>query len=140
MRNATICFLLLLCSVLAFGQEPQWTVVKHVVLLNQTQSVRFENLLTPTEPALYRLSFYFSGNGNGAGQSGYYSVSLNGTDISGMPLGAGGYVLCYQIGWNSTTTTAILKPQAHLSYTVFADNSSTNCTYNLAITIEQLVQ
>ena len=121
MRKATICFLLVLCSVIAFGQEePQWKVIKHLVLLNQNQFVRSENLLTPTEPALYRLSFYFSGNGKGTG---LYVGSLNGTDISGMPVNTGSDILCKQIGWNSTTTTAILKPQVPLSYTIFVNNA-----------------
>ena len=40
MREATIYFLMLLCSVLAFGQEePQWKVVKHVIFTQQMQRI-----------------------------------------------------------------------------------------------------
>ena len=58
MRNATICFLLVMCSVIAFGQdEPQWKVVKHITLMQQRQPMSQAGLLTPAEIALHRVTF-----------------------------------------------------------------------------------
>ena len=40
MQRATICLLVLFCSLTAFAQtKPQWTIVKTVAKTNQTASV-----------------------------------------------------------------------------------------------------
>jgi hypothetical protein len=140
MRQAILSFLLL-CSAIAFGQEPQWTVVQHVVLLNQNQNIPLTTLFTPTEPAVYRLTIYFSGVGTkGRGAFAYF---LNGVDISGQTIEEGDEVSCPGTGFQSPPPiTTILKPQVPFQYVVvnrdpFPPNS---CYYNLAITVEQLVQ
>ena len=83
MREATIYFLMLLCSVLAFGQEePQWKVVKHVIFTQQMQRIG-GTLLVPTEPGIYRLNLYFSESGGGKGLNSYHQAQLQGTDVTG---------------------------------------------------------
>lgn len=143
MRNATLCFLLLLCSVLAFGQEPQWTVVKHVVLMRQDLNIFQTTLLTPTEPALYRISLYLSGGvGSGPRTNAVWTATLAGTDITGArfeptPL----QILCNQASWLSAPSITIsLLPQVPLTYQVINGGGGLTCQYNLAITVEQLVQ
>jgi hypothetical protein len=139
MRTAMICFVVMLCTVVAFGQgQPQWTVIQHVNLSQQSQPIPLTTLLTPTEPGIYRLTVYFSG-GTGTGV-GYWTEFLTGTDITGAPLGANLNVLCREINWQWTPPMTIsLKPQVPLTYSVVSPNGAPTCRYNLAITVEQLL-
>ena len=82
--------MMVLCSVLAFGQgEPLWTVVKHVLLFNQNQAIPLTTLLTPTEPGIYRLNLYFQGGG-GTSKFGNFIERLFATDITGYSLNGSG--------------------------------------------------
>jgi hypothetical protein len=140
-RKVTIWFVMMLCSALAFGQEPQWMVVRHVVLFNQTEAIPPTTLLTPTEPGEYRLSLYFSGVGTtpGANQEGI--ADITGIDIAGAFLQTYVVIPCgFQPSYSSLPATTIsLKPEVPLTYDVrFANRSG--CLYNLVITVEQLVQ
>ena len=140
MRKAIFGFLLLLCSVLAFGQEPQWTVIKHVTLMQQNQPTS-GFLLTPTEPGIYRLTLYFSG-GDRKGSGGFEEM-VNGTDVTGRPLSQWTtYGLdCSELYWQPIPPVTIsLLPNAPLTYQVYSNSSSPSCTYTLAITVEQLMQ
>ena len=141
MRKATICFLMLLCSVLAFGQdEPQWKVVKHVIFTQQTQRIG-GTLLIPTEPGLYRLNLYFSESGGG-GPDSYYEAQLHATDVTGTSVDFAQLLYCSSAGaiW-MPPIMVYLKPQKPLTYNVSVSPSPTaSCQYNLAITVEQLVQ
>ena len=140
MRKAIPC-LLLLCSVIAFGQEPQWTVIKHVTVMQQTQSVAGA-LLTPTEPGIYRLNLYFSGSGGGKGDQSYFIAHIHAIDTTGVPVDGGQTLYCNAAAayWMPPIMVS-LKPQQALSYYVIASPISTaGCQYNLAITVEQLVQ
>jgi hypothetical protein len=150
MRKATICFLLLLCSVIAFGQQPQWTTVASVVLFSQNQNVPKTTIFTPTEPGVYRLNVYFSGGTHGAATNGAFEASVSGFDITGRPLsddnGWGGLgtlnVHCggfLQWGFLPQLTVS-LEPNVPLVYQVLSQSASLDCVYNLAITVEQLVQ
>ena len=71
MRKAMICFVVMLCSVIALGQgQPQWTVIQHVNLSQQIHPISPVTLLTPAEPGIYWLTVYFSGGtGSGTGRS-----------------------------------------------------------------------
>ncbi len=139
MRKTTICFLLVLCSVLAFGQdEPQWKVVKHITLMQQNQPVS-QALFTPTETAVYRVTFYFAAGGGNSSAS--WVGNLRGTDATGAFLGGGDIISCAHPNLFSISVMAVLKPDVPLTYEVdqFIASTST-CQYNLAITLEQLVQ
>lgn len=142
MGKATICLMVTMCSVIAFAQEePQWKVVQHVTLFQQSELIYWTTLLTPTEPGVYRLTVYFSGGGGGA--KGQFVASIHGFDITGIPLGLDGIaILCSGKTWYQTAPiTVSLKPQIPLMYEVLGSNNGTaGCQYNLAITVEQLMQ
>lgn len=147
MRKATLCFLLMLCSVIAFGQQPQWTTVASVALFSQNQNVPKTTIFTPTEPSVYRLNVYFSGGTHGAATNGAFEVSVSGFDITGLPLsdynGWGELgtlnVHCNALHWGFLPPiTVSLEPNVPLVYQVLSQISSLNCDYNLAITVEQL--
>jgi hypothetical protein len=55
-RKMTVCLLVFLCSLAAHGQPLQWSVVKSIVLLNQTASIPQTTLFTPTQAGVFRLS------------------------------------------------------------------------------------
>jgi hypothetical protein len=81
MRKATISMLLLMCSVVAFGQsEPQWRVVKHGFLTNQTVGIQTTTLFTPTKTDLYRMSIYISASGADTN----WQMALDWTDLAGI--------------------------------------------------------
>jgi hypothetical protein len=144
MRKATICFLMLLWSANAFAQEPQWTVVKHVVLFNQNQPILQTTLLTPTEANIYRLTVYLAGGGSRVSPDEAFLVDVRATDISGQPWDGVGLILpcnIQSVEW-LPPATVISKPNLPLTYEVHSRLSVplTDCTYSLAITVEQLVQ
>ena len=143
MRKAAICFLLISCATIAFGQQqPQWTTVASVVLFNQTQGISEAPLLTPTEPGIYRLNFYFSGRGTERGEQHFFTARMNYVDIEGDKFDYTGIVFCSESAVFSMPPTMIsLKPNVPLTYLLSLSNPSTaRCHYNLAITVEQLVQ
>ncbi len=141
MRYATIFFVMMLCSTIAFGQgQPQWTVIQHVELSQQGHSIPQTTILVPTEPGIYRISVYFS-VGGGTGSGAWLEV-LDGTDITGAPLeGYGTLELpCAAASWFSAPPfTVSLKPQEPLTYQVKASTGAAGCQYNLAIIVEQLL-
>ena len=142
MRKATLCFLLLLCSAAAFGQEPQWTVVKHVSLMHQDLNILLTTILIPTEPGLYRISFYLSGGvTDDARIDAVWTATLAGSDVTSAPLGPLRLqVPCNQASWVSAPSiTVSLKPQVPLTYQVIANGNPRGCQYNLGITVEQLL-
>ena len=142
MRKASSFLLLLLCSAVAFGQEPQWTVIKNVDVVQQEHNIFLTTLLTPTEPGLYRISFYLSGGVVSNPRSdAFWTATLAGTDITGArfepaPL----QIPCNQASWLSAPSITIaLKPQVPLTYQVIAGGGASTCQYNLAIIVEQLL-
>ena len=140
MRKTTACFLIMLCSAIAFGQQqPQWTVVQSVVLFSQSQAIPQTTLLTPTEPGLYRLTVYFSGGG-GASPQGAFDLVVVGTDISGVPSRTELGGPCAFSRFISLSPIVSLKPSVPLTFEVDNLGTSPGCVYNLAITVEQLVQ
>ena len=77
MHKARIFFLLLLYSATSVGQEPQWTVTKHVTLMQQDSDIFQTTLLTPGEPGFYRISIYLSGGDSvSAGSDGNWTMTL----------------------------------------------------------------
>ena len=144
MRKATLYFLLIICSILAFGQEPQWIVVKHVVLFDQKQPILKTTLLTPAEANFYRLTVYISGGGGRPSASEAFVVDVNGTDVSGQSWDLSPVLPCNILSVIGLPPyTLISKPNLPLTYEVYrrpASVLSSDCTYNLAITVEQLVQ
>lgn len=144
MRKVTVCFLLMLSSVWAFGQQqPQWKVVASVVMFNQSHADgKHITLLIPTEPSVYRLNVYNSG---GAGTNnndhwGFVTV-LSGVDITGQRLSFAQDIICGQpnVSWMPQAVVS-LKPDEPLTYYVEGGSPIPSCIYNLAITVEQLVQ
>lgn len=143
MRNATICLLLILCSMAAFGQnQPQWKVVNAVALTNQTAPIAQKTLFTPTAPGLYRLDAYLSAtNLPGQQNDPSWSFLLIYVDLmTGQGEGAGMIVQA-----NGVSTSYIgsyvfsIQPGTPVSYLVSAsDPPPANSEYSLAFTIEQL--
>lgn len=137
MRQATICFLMLLWSAIAFGQEPQWRVIKHVSLVEQNL-ITEGNILIPTQPlGVYRLTIYFSVEGTGQGG---FNADVTGLDISGQSFDK--YIegaVCPAGGFSSDAITVVLQPRQPLRYSI-SNNNPSNCNYSLIITVEQLVQ
>jgi hypothetical protein len=143
MRRATLCLLLILCSVIVFAQQPQWRTVASVALFNQTQAIPSTTLLTPSEPGIYRLNIYFSGGG-GTAKFGTFTERLAATDITGYKLGDSGNFTVF-CGMNRAwqwlpPVTISLKPNTPLNYEVDSYAVSPDCVYNVAITVEQLTQ
>jgi len=129
--------LLMLWAAIGFAQ--QWQVVESVELTGQTQPISPTILLTPSEPATYRLLFYFSGGG-GVVVNGYYDLSYAGQDISGAVFHNDLVAPCGKLEFTSTSLPVSLMPNQPLMYQVGAVGPSLGCTYNLTITVEQLVQ
>jgi len=140
MRTTIVFFAVLLCSLVVVGQQqPQWTVVQHVELMQQGQPIAPTTLLTPTESGVYRLTAYFSSVGGTA--AGGWTEFLNATDITGG-LVNGNLGLNCRSGhyWFSTPPiTAVLKANAPVTYQVSSTGAAT-CQYNLLIIVEQLQQ
>jgi hypothetical protein len=133
------CFAMLLCSVIALGQQqPQWTVVQHVELTQQSQPIAPTTLLTPTESGVYRLTAYFSSVGGTA--VGSWTEFLSATDITGGLVNGNLALNCHSSRyWFSTPPiTALLKANAPITYQVSSNGGS--CQYNLLIVVEQLQQ
>jgi hypothetical protein len=143
MRKVTVCFLLLLCSVLAVGQQqPQWTTVASVVLFNQEQSIPYNTpIFTPTETGIYRLNLYFSGGGTIPGPDRFY-LYMQGYDITGGQVYVQNYLSCQSLSLYSMPPTMVsLKPNIPLVVGLFDQRRRPSpCQYNLVITVEQLVQ
>src|SRR5215813_13852695 len=98
MRSMTICLLVTLCSMIAVGQdEPQWKVIKHVTLTQQSDPIPSTVLVTPTEPGVYRLSMYLSTGSRTA--QGQVFATLYGYDITGGPLTSQLDVYCRGQNW-----------------------------------------
>jgi hypothetical protein len=139
MYKAALGLLVTFCSAIAFGQTaaPQWRVIRHVVLYQQTEPIPQTTLLTPTESGIYRVTVYLSGGG-GTG-TGRWLESLSGSDITGLPFSPGNLnVLCGELLVQGTPPVVVsLKPQVPLTYQVEGSGAPT-CQYNLAITLEQL--
>src|ERR1035438_2679197 len=134
MRKATLCFLLLLFSALAFGQEPQWTVVQRVVLFDQSRAIPTTAIFTPTEPGLYRFTLYLSATG-GRNGSGSFIETISGTDISGARLASSYQVECgrfFAYWMPIAPITVSLEPNEPLVYKVdqLPPPGSTPCKYN----------
>ncbi len=128
MRKATICLLLLVCSLAAFGQnEPQWRVVKTGVLVKSNQT-GFATLFTPQVSGLYRITGYISTNEGGQ----EFGVTFAWTDVSGFSAGS---TLTATFG-NPAQIVLPFFPSAGTPATYFI--TGTVGTYNLAYTIEQL--
>jgi hypothetical protein len=141
MFKATICMLLLLCSLAAFSQtQPQWRVVKHVILTYQTTQVQQTTIFTPTKPGLYRLSAYISAEGQFAN----WNLRLSWTDAAGKPTNT--YITAATgpctVGQNYTVAemSHLLVPQGRtpVIYEVDAAPDPPAGDYNIIITIEQL--
>ena len=137
MRKVVIC-LILLASTLAFGQ--QWQTIKSMSLLQQNQPVPLTTLLTPSVPGIYRLTFYFSvGGGAGITPPGFFDATLTGRDITGLPDNLDLVLSCKQQNFESVSQVVSLKTGVPLTYIVTTSGSTGNCTYNVAITVEQLL-
>lgn len=137
MRKPTICLLLLLCSLAAFGQsQPQWRVVQSIILPNQTAPITQTTLFTPTEAGLYRLTVYISATALSSGEE--WSFGLIWTDL----VEQNPFTLTVSAVRNGPgTITSIFSPRRNtpVSFQVEAENSPPpNSHYNLAFTVEQL--
>lgn len=138
MRKATIGLLVVvLSSIAAFGQDqPQWRVVKHVVLTNQSSSIEKTRILTPTKYGLYRLSAYISVRGDSGTN---WTLQLNWIDAEGTATNQsifatiGPYPSFAEIG------SYVFVPHTRVPVSYEVNSSGTPLgAYNIAFTIEQL--
>ena len=138
MRKVLVAGFIVLSATLALGQ--QWQIIKSVNLTQQSQSIPLTTLLTPSAPGSYRIGFYFSESG---GQSptapNYYEATLTGQDITGQPDVIDTPLSCKAPIWESAQQIISLKAGVPLTYAVNASGSPSQCTYNLTITVEQLL-
>jgi len=82
MHKLTIWLFLFACSLSAFGQhQPQWKVVRSVILTNQTTPIQQTTLFMPNRAGIYKLSAYMSGGGGTAGAD--WDLSIAWTDLTG---------------------------------------------------------
>jgi hypothetical protein len=134
MRKTTICSFILLCSIVSLGQnQPQWKVVKSVILRNQASPISSTVVFTPKVPGFYRVSGYLSVAGQGSGHWGLY---FNWTDLSGEFTGVGvGVDFDNQPNWISLPPLPFVT-SAGQPFTYNVPGSSG--TYNVVFTIEQL--
>jgi hypothetical protein len=142
MRKVTICFLLMLCSVLAFGQQ-RWAIVGSVALFNQSQGILRTTIFTPTELGIYRLNFYFSVLGGNEKEYGNFYEDVYITDISGQEWDPSPYGACSGGYYRPVDPITIsLKPNVPVEFATHYEGVPRNspCVYNLAITVEELVQ
>jgi hypothetical protein len=83
MRNGLICSVIVMCSLAAVGQVPQWKVVK-VIHLTGSATAQPMTILSPKTSSLYRLSAYMSIASPAHQGTGYYAA-LQWTDQTGIP-------------------------------------------------------
>jgi hypothetical protein len=137
MRKATIGLLVVLClwGATSWQNQPQWRVVRVLVLTNQTAGIPPTTVFTPTKAGLYRYSVYLSGTG----QRGQWSLSINYNDLTGTPTSVG-----LEVGPFSNEVNALwanlpvapfsAQPGTPVTFTTFG----TAAAYNVGVTIEQL--
>jgi hypothetical protein len=132
MRKTTIGLLLLLCSLAAFGQnEPQWKVVRHGILTDQTAPILSTPIFTPTKTGIYRMSAYISLNGFTISD---WEMAIFWTDL-------GGSVQTYQAspeGGTQRIETFMFIPKEGTPVEYYVSGNDPTRPYNIAFTIEQL--
>jgi|HubBroStandDraft_5_1064220.scaffolds.fasta_scaffold13696_3 hypothetical protein len=141
MHKATICLLMLLCSIAVSAQkQPQWKVVQAIAVTNQTAPIQETTLFTPIYGGVYRLSVYMSG---GAGKPGaswdlsvaWYDLTGASSDFGELQVSTGG------ANWTQHAPSMLsIMPGTPLLYSVQPDGNTSGSYYNLAITLEKLEQ
>ena len=125
---------LLLCSGIAFAQQqPQWTVIAAVKVVNQTAPIAPVTLFTPTQTlGLYRVTAYIAEKGH---QGTQWRLSIGYTDSStGVPGAASISVEAGEAVLDPTPFSP--KPGTPVSYDV--DLGSGEVPYSFMFAIEQL--
>jgi hypothetical protein len=128
MRKTTvICSLILVCSLLAFGQgQSQWVIAYSQVLTDQTTPIQETVIFTPTQSGVYRLGAYFSRSGPGTQDAFWRWI-----DITGHA-----QTLQFTVSSGSEENGAyLIFPKAGTPVTYGVGGTG---TYNLAYIIEQL--
>jgi hypothetical protein len=125
MRKATLGLLIVLClsGATSWQGQPQWRVIQHVVLTEQTAPISQTTVFTPTKRSVYRLSAYFSAGGSPQAnwEWFFYWNDLDGTgfqtslDSSDGPSELGAMIFASQPGVPVTFAT-IPNPQPHGGY------------------------
>ncbi len=137
MRKVAICLILLWAS-LASAQLQWQTLPESVSVFQQNQAVKQTTLFTPSQPGIYRVTFYFSDMGIPLAPS-YYEALVTMQDISGKEQDIDVPITCSPLAGDVPAMIVIaLKPNIPLTYAVNAGGESGNCTYNLTVAVEQL--
>jgi len=127
MRKATMCLLMLLCSLPAFGQnQRQWKVVRHRAVAGLTVKIPLTTLFTPTKPGFYRLCAYISSTGGIK----TWQLDWQWTDIAGTLLEGS------IVGGNPSQVVFLLVPKGGTP--VVYSTEGQGGSYNIVYTIEQL--
>ena len=137
MRKATLCLVVLLCSLAAYGQkQPQWRVVKSVSLFDQSEPIPNTILFTPSTFGVYRLSGYMAGTNLQSGTALEFFMSW--TDASGSPESSS-MVVQNQIPSETINPTVFtVHPGTPVVYDVEAAPPPVGYTYILVLTVEKL--
>jgi len=124
---------LLLCSGIAFAQQqPQWTVIAAVKVVNQTAPIAPVTLFTPTQTlGLYRVTAYIAEKGP---QHTQWRLNINYTDSTGVLAAVSISVEAGEAVLDPTPFSP--KPGTPVSYDV--DLGSGEVPYSFMFAIEQL--
>ena len=127
MRKTMFFLLVLLSTLVAFGQDqPQWKVVQHTFLTGN-QSIPTTTIFTPTKASLYRLSAYISQD------SGDWEIRFFWTDALG---GAQTFnLLANQVGNTEIVYLLVPKAGTPIQYEV---SGTLGGNFNVAFVGEQL--
>jgi hypothetical protein len=141
MGKATMCLLVALCSLAAFGQnQPQWKVVQSVILTHQTAVIPQTTIFTPNRPGLYRLSGYMTASAKQAPKGDGFYFTFACSDLSDGFCGASMHseYLVDQPALVNPQISYLFSPHpgTPVSYLVTAPPPTVE--YTLAFTIEQL--
>jgi hypothetical protein len=138
MRKATmICLLVLLCSLAAYGQrQPQWRVVKSVILFDQTEPISDTIFFTPPTIGVYRLSGYMAGSNLQSGTALEFSITW--TDLSGSSESNGMIVQNGTLSETINPSVFTVRPGTSVVYHVQATPPPVGYTYILVLTVEKL--
>jgi len=142
MRKTTICLLMVFCSMgIVLGQsQPQWKVVKTVVLKYQSTPIPPTTIFTAKTPGLYRLGAYMGGGGKGMG-GGLWSLTLAWNDLHKVPANLGPQCSYNKSGcWGELSPVLFVpEPQVPVTYEVRCiQGTCSDFMYRIAITVEQL--
>jgi len=139
-RKTMICLMMIFYFLgIGLGQgQPQWKVVRTVILNEQTATIPPTEIFTAKTPGLYRIGAYMGGGGKGFGT---WVLSLAWTDLYEVTGGGGAQCNWGRGGcWGEQSPVLFVpKPQVPVTYEVkCVQGTCTDFRYRIVVTVEQL--